>query len=347
MMEFSGYPDYFHADRPWDHPGTFGEDWSFWEYQMKHWPVEHWLVLSPPWGDVLQTADADADGVPDSGAGLPLTEELLASSAADPDSDDDGFTDLSEANAGLFRSTDPTHPDTDGDGVRDGRDREPLYAITGRIPKKHRALNGNPAGWDLLTSQIERTNTAFAPVVYSNWNSNYLFLMVQVDQYAGIHLMIDANADGWFHGRDNYSFAIDPSYPDPTQGLNEAHIWDSSKTTLVTTFYPIWDDDPNYPFPRLITTESIGRYSRSFGSGYLAQIAIPANAQTGLLPRHGKAHRAKHYLPGYRARGRAGGRDLRGRRLRLRDPVGCQHYHLWQHRCGRRDAHLRWERWHL
>ncbi len=35
MLEFSGYWEYFHADRPWEYPGAFGEDWSFWEYHMK------------------------------------------------------------------------------------------------------------------------------------------------------------------------------------------------------------------------------------------------------------------------------------------------------------------------
>jgi hypothetical protein len=290
MMESSGYSDYFHADRPWDFPGAFGEDWSFWEVQMKHWPVQNWLVLRQPWGDILETTDADSDGVPDSGPGLPITEVTLGSAVNLSDSDNDGFTDLNEGTAGLFRNANPKHHDTDGDFMNDGFDGEPLYPVNAKILKKNLALNGNPSGWDLLTPHLESTNTPFAPTMYANWNANYLFLMVKVDRFAGIHLMIDANADGWFHGKDNYFIAIDPSYPEPTDPLSiaDAHIWDSSEGTIAVNVYPIWDDDPNYPFPRLITKESIGRYSRSDGDGFLTQIAIPTNAQTGLIPRHGK-----------------------------------------------------------
>ncbi len=234
--------------------------------------------------------DADNDGLPNSGSGLPITEASLGSSAALGDSDNDGVPDLPEANAGMFRNWDLTHPDTDRDLATDDRDPEPLYVINTKILKKNLPLNGNPAGWDLLTSHLEQTNTAFAPAVYANWNSNYLFLMVQVDKFANIQLMIDANADGWFHGKDNYFIAVDPSYPEPTNPYSVylARIWDSSDSTIETTFFPMWDDDPNYPFGRLITNEAIGRYVRSYGSGYLAQIAIPANAQTGLLPGPGK-----------------------------------------------------------
>jgi hypothetical protein len=290
MMEVSGYPGYFFPDRPWDYPGAFGENWSFWEYQMKHWPVNNWLVLQSPWGDALQFVDGDGDGVPDSGAALPITEQALGSSSSLVDSDSDAFSDLNEATAGLFVNSNLNNTDTDMDGRSDGVDAEPLYSIQTEIGNQTQTLDGDPAGWELLTGSIHQSNALFAPRVYANWDSSYLYLMVEVDMFAGIHVRIDANADGWFHGKDNYHLAMDPSYPNPADSLimAEAHIWDSSAATIATTVFPMWDDDPAYPFPRLITKNSIARYARSYNDGFLIQIAIPANAATGLVPQNGE-----------------------------------------------------------
>jgi hypothetical protein len=290
MMDSSGYPDYFFADRPWDYPGPFGENWSFWEYQMKHWPINNWLVLHSPWGDIVQVTDVDDDGVPDTGASLPITEQSLGSSTMHPNSDSDTFFDLDEATAGLFRNTNLINPDTDGDGALDGNDPEPLYPTKTQILKKTMILNGNPVGWDMLTSDLNASNSPFASDVYSDWDANNLYLMIRVDRYAGIRLMIDANADGWFHGKDNYEITIDPSYTNPTNPLiiDRAHIWDSSDATIASTAYPRWDDDANYPFGQLVTDSDIGRYARSDGNGFLVQIAIPYNVLTGLTPQPGK-----------------------------------------------------------
>ncbi len=290
MLENSGYPEYFFPDRPWDLEGAFGENWSFWAYGMKIWPADNWLVLRPPWGDIIQAPDADGDGVPDQNPSLPITEQSLGSSTALVDTDGDGYGDLEESIAGFFRNADLTAPDTDGDKALDGNDFEPLYRINTQMSEKTLPLNGDPAGWDILISGVNAANAPFSSTVYANWDSNYLYLMIQVDRFAEIHLMIDANADGWFHGKDNYEINIDPSYSDPTAPLiiGKAHIWDSSETIIATKGYPMWDDDPNYPFGRLITESDIGRYARSYGSGYLVQIAIPYNSQTGLILQHGR-----------------------------------------------------------
>lgn len=288
MMDDSGYPQYFNADRPWDYSGAFGEEWSFWEYQMKQWPLQNWLGLRSPWGDILQAPDADGDGVPDSGAGLPITERSLGSSARLADTDKDGLADLEEATTGLFRNANLKQPDTDGDGAPDGRDPAPLYPVNQKILKKTLALDGNPAGWDILTTHLEQTSSPFTPIVYANWDENFLYLMFYVEPYAGIHVMIDANADGWYSGNDNYFLALDPSYPDPSQGLNEAHIWDSSDSVIAINGAPMWDSYPDYPFERLITPESVGRYSRSEGAGFFGQLAIPRSTATGMVPQHGK-----------------------------------------------------------
>ncbi len=287
MLDSSGYPDYFHADRPWDYPGRFGEDWSYWVYEMRIWPLNDWLVLRAPWGNIQEAPDADGDGVPDEGM-LPITEEALGSSTASNDSEGDGFSDLNEIMSGFFKNTGLNEVDLDGDFALDSNDAEPLYAVNTQIPEKTHALDGNPDDWDVLTDE---TNTSSAPLnatIYANWDSNFFYLMFIVDRYASIHFKIDANADGWFHGSDNYEVAIDPSYSNPNDPsiVGKARIWDSSEAMIAAKGYPMWDDDSNYPFERLLVTDDIGRYARSYGTGYLVQLAIPQNAQTGMVPKY-------------------------------------------------------------
>ncbi|TET90192.1 MAG: PKD domain-containing protein [Methanomassiliicoccales archaeon] len=62
--------------------------------------------------------DSDQDGLTDD------EEEALGTDPNDPDTDNDGLSDLYEVGES---GTDPTNPDTDGDGIIDGLDEDPLY----------------------------------------------------------------------------------------------------------------------------------------------------------------------------------------------------------------------------
>lgn len=76
-------------------------------------PVTADLTLYADWEEerISETADADADNVPD------YLESLYGSSTQSQDSDDDGLSDYIE----IFRTaTNPVLADTDGDGVADG-----------------------------------------------------------------------------------------------------------------------------------------------------------------------------------------------------------------------------------
>jgi len=284
MFEYSGYPDYFHADQPWNLTGAFGEDWDFWVSGMRRWPIENWFALRAPWGSIVNMPDADGDGVPDGALGEFPTEASLGSSPALHDSDGDRLQDLDEVMAGIFRNSSPTTPDSDTDGRSDGDDQYPLYPTEMQIVKRIRALDGNPSGWDTLDAQLTDQNASLSVSVAANWDDNFLYLMVTEDRYAGIRIQIDADNDGWFHGKDNYEIDVDPSYPNPTDPfiVSRAHLWDSSSAIIAAKGFPMWDDDPNYPGGRLVRESDIGRYARAYGSGFLVQIALPRNLATGM-----------------------------------------------------------------
>lgn len=286
LLEWSGYPEYFFADRPWDLPGAFGENCDFWVSGMERWPIDQWFVLSESWGTIVNAADQDNDGVPDESLDELATEELMGSSPLNPDTDGDGLGDFDEAMAGIHRGCMATNPDTDADGLVDGVDRYPLYTTATQLISKTHSFDGDPSGWDILTTDLFEQNAPISVTVALNWDVDYLYLMVIEDRYAGIHVQIDANNDGWFHGRDNYEISVDPSYPDPADPwiVGLAHVWDSSEEIIAETGYPMWDDDPNYPHGPWLTRDDIVRHAQAYGSGFLVQLGIPRNEDIWMTP---------------------------------------------------------------
>jgi uncharacterized repeat protein (TIGR02543 family) len=286
MLDNSGYPDYFHADQPWNLSGAFGENWDFWVSGMERWPIEQWFVLNEPWGTIVSATDADNDGVPDEALDELATEVQMGSSPLQVDSDDDGLADRNEAMAGIYRGSAATNPDTDADGLADGVDTYPLYTTAVQIVRQTHTFDGDPSGWDIVTDKLFEQNAPLSVTVAANWDDDYLYLMVIEDRFAGIHIQVDANNDGWYHGRDNYEITVDPSYPDPADPsiIGVAHLWDSSEDIIAETGQPMWDDDPNYPHDPWVTRAEIVRYARAHGSGFLVQLGIPVNPDTGMTP---------------------------------------------------------------
>ncbi|MEK9135583.1 MAG: hypothetical protein AAB393_00550, partial [Bacteroidota bacterium] len=290
MLETTGYPDYFFPDRPWDLPGAFGENWDFWLSGMRRMPVDVWFRLTEHWGTVAFAEDTDNDGLPDAAVNGFPSEPWLGSSTASRDTDADRHEDLPEALSGTFLHSSLVEVDTDGDTLFDGDDMYPLYATEVQVLQRSHVLDGDPSSWEVLTTMLQDQNAPMSVSIATSWDENYMYLMVIEDRYAGINIQLDAANDGWFHGKDNYELMIDPSYPNPIDPniVGRVHIWDSSQEMIGASGVPMWDDDPNYPGPRLVTKEDILRYARAYGNGYLVQLAVPRNTLTGLIPETGR-----------------------------------------------------------
>lgn len=93
-----------------------------------------WAAVPPPYRLPLEILDSDGDGLADRDPRLPVDEERFGSDPFDRDSDGDGLSDPEELRAGLYGPSNPTHPDSDRDGIPDGADPWPLAHVLPTIP---------------------------------------------------------------------------------------------------------------------------------------------------------------------------------------------------------------------
>ena len=200
LQAVSGYEEYYHADIPWQMPGRFGEDFDFNAHIIRNAPVESWLTLK--FGTLAAVIDADHDGVPDDDPTLPFDEKRIGGNPRLTDTDADGFDDLKEVMAGTSRGSDVNNRDTDGDGLNDGADPEPLYPTNPIVAR--------------LKNPDELLATVFAEVhaddvhgkTYLRWDDRFLYFCAVTDKPANILIQIDAANDGWFHGFDNFQARV-------------------------------------------------------------------------------------------------------------------------------------------
>ncbi len=272
FLNLSGYPEYPHADYPQKLEGFFGEHFDFNAYILRSWPSDKWLDLRYPHPEIIEVKDADNDGIPDENPYVPIDEMRFGSNPGSRDTDGDGLDDLSELMAGIYFSSNPRDPDTDKDGIPDGLDEYPLYPVKTTIKRK----------WTLLSDGfMMHRNFWINPVIYAKWSKNALYLRFLTNNKAKIFIYIDANADSWFHGKDNYEIIINPA---SEKKVDKIHVLDCTNKV-------IWDDDPKYGKDRLVTESDvkvkvaypvIGKYS------YKIDVEIKKNRKTGLIPSLGK-----------------------------------------------------------
>lgn len=216
----SGYPEYWfnHFSPTVNTAADFGEHFDGNAWILKNWPVANWYDLK--FGELRFTIDEDMDGIPDDDARLPFDENRLHSSHRSADTDGDNITDLDEVlfsnwiiegcgetYGGSTLFPDLINPDTDEDGLADGVDPYPLYAFEPKICygtiDTTIPVNSNPIFTRLLDNRIHAS-------VYAQWDSISLSFAFKMDRRAPVKLMIDADANGWFIGRDNYLIYLKP-----------------------------------------------------------------------------------------------------------------------------------------
>lgn len=281
----SGFTEYPHADLPAQLPGNFGEHFDFNAYILRTWNESLWLKLKAPglgMPRVVETLDADGDGVPDYDPNVPLDEIRLGSYLNSSDTDRDGLNDKEEAMAGIFFPSDPLSPDTDGDGVLDGIDPYPLYPVNPIVPKNQYNV--------IVENYINYPkNVEINYVLSALWNESGVFFNLLLDptKVSRIHLFLDLDNNGWFHGKGNYELILDPLKDNP---LTKAHLLDCVKAEKDPNEPCRWDDDPAHG-GRIIRESDFKVYvSNEFKEGKVYRriiLGVPSNSETGFTPKMG------------------------------------------------------------
>lgn len=211
LFQISGFPEYWfnHFTPHLGWAANFGEHFDGNAFILKNWVYDKWFGLK---NTLLQTADdADGDGIPDKADGLPMDEARLHSNPQSTDTDADGVTDAEElatsnwvqqgwgetwAGEGGFPF--PIKKDTDGDGINDILDQEPLYPFKTEINEFNQGFN--LIGQTLDGRMPYKVLAAYTP--------DSLYLRIETK---GKHLriLLDAQANGWFIGKDNVELKID------------------------------------------------------------------------------------------------------------------------------------------
>lgn len=210
----SGYAEYWfnHFSVSLGTAEDFGEHFDGNAYILKDWPPVQWLAppsASPAWGRLQFARDTDGDGIPDDAPRLPMDEKRLGSNPRLVDSDHDGVSDFAElqrANwvvegwgeryAAPARFPSLNDADSDGDGVTDANDSAPLYPWPTQISKQPQIIGA------LLLPEIKVKYSAW-------WETDSLHLAFESERPVDLKILFDAQADGWFVGRDNIEWRFD------------------------------------------------------------------------------------------------------------------------------------------
>lgn len=225
FLEAAGYSEYphNHFSPSEGNVARFGDHYDGNAYWLRRWPARSWFFV--PFGRVRTVADADGDGVPDADASLPLDEARLGGDPGKADTDDDGLDDLRETMTTIgirslltargnrkpdLPAPGLANPDTDGDGVRDGDDPYPLYAVRESIPQKTALVDGKLGDGEWSPFFLARSG-AFAADVRAQWDERNLYLgfLFPNGPPAEFAFDLDVEDDGWYVGRDNLSARIE------------------------------------------------------------------------------------------------------------------------------------------
>lgn len=215
----SGHPEYWfnHYGLMEDNVGKFYWWYSADGYLIREATPSHWW-LNLRFGNIIATEDKDEDGIPDDDSNVWMDEKRLRTDPTKKDTDGDGISDLKELMSwnnsdrgwgedygGKKYFPDPTKSDSDGDGIPDGKDKFPMYPINFEITKASHDIQKpfGTAEWNLLYT-IEDPRIKYS--VYGNWDDDFLYFAVETAKDAMVSIGIDAGADGWFTGANNYRF---------------------------------------------------------------------------------------------------------------------------------------------
>jgi len=299
LFHSSGYPEYpFNHPTPKEPVGVFGEHFDVNAFILRTWPRWKWGGLR--WGKLVVARDTDSDGLPDR-ADVALDEERFGSDPASKDTDGDGLSDLDEmaATSGIWNGLDeqmlgpifkpnPRSPDSDRDGIPDGRDPYPLYRVSNLLKKASPVIDGvlSQGEWPAFA---EGSGHGLVVRTFAAWDEEYLYFAAQTNRPVELRLDIDAANNGWFAGSDNYRISVAPPKNGETFPKVDVAVFDWEKFYSEPQGDVYWNREKVKPSDLKVAVGSLGAHSAPAGKsgGYVFELAVPRNEKTGLLLKAG------------------------------------------------------------
>jgi hypothetical protein len=268
-------------DTAYDH----GEHWDGIAYQLRVFtPLQYMRNM---YGEIRTAKDADNDGIPDDDPKLPLDEKRFGSDPAKKDTDSDGLdemgeilssrwvtamlTDLRQRTPRHYIRPNPNKPDTDGDGVTDGKDKYPIYPYQPVIKKGTVAVDGDLGDWK-GGPQVWMDDDGIVCRVHSCHDAQKLYYGFEIEgDWRDLALVLDQDADGFYVGNDNLYINISPD-PEKGPSLQNARMHLCNKNR-----WPYFDDEHS-----LLKPEDLDFASSAAPGVQRFEIAIPRNPELGL-----------------------------------------------------------------
>jgi sugar lactone lactonase YvrE len=270
---------------PWCTAYDHGEHWDGIAWQLRHFTAfQYYRNL---YGEIVSSADADDDGIPDDDPRVPLDEKRFGSSPKRRDTDGDGLDDMGEVLAsrwvrclntplrikvpGKWARPDPTNKDSDGDGVPDGKDPYPIYPFRPVIRRGTVRVDGDLGDWpEKCDYWLDHAGVKLQG--WACWDGEYLYYAFALrGGWRKVTLVVDQDADGFYVGGDNVYAEFLPDAPrGPRKANVRMHYCNLGR-------WPWFDDKHEFVKPEAYPFASVRR-----GDADVFELALPRNEMCGL-----------------------------------------------------------------
>jgi hypothetical protein len=178
----------------------------------------------------------------------------------------------------------PDLPDSDGDGIVDGRDPYPLYPVPAAIAKRTPVLDGQiaPGEWNVYRTFEDGE---LVGTFYMAWDDDALYLALAADRWAEIIAKLDFGQDGFWWGRDNMYLTVTPRTDDPLGDPPPRRV----VVNVRDVAYRGPDARDNERNRRLYSPDMVQTAAGVQGGLRVLEVALPRNRRVSLDPRPGMA----------------------------------------------------------
>jgi hypothetical protein len=238
--KFRSPNDTWGSDTAFNH----GEHWDGIAWEMRMFTdVQYFRNI---FGEIVTAKDTDGDGIPDDDSRLPLDEKRLGSDATKAATDgvtsdmdkvlmakwvpttnsdlrdkvyNPGYVPLwqlasgkklpVEAGAAGYAWPKLRETDSDGDGVPDKDDPYPIYPWEPKIGEAQIKADGDLSDWaDVKPIGHVKAAGVECTVKTAHDDKNLYYAVEITGPYRSVMFNIDADADGWYVGNDNYQIVV-------------------------------------------------------------------------------------------------------------------------------------------